>query len=143
MKVSDVRKHLSKLLADKTGLRIYTEDIEKVARPCIYLNMISSSKESLAHYREKRKLSFDIVYIPSEKITSCNNETQDMMETINLAFENYGCRNLKVNDRNLSLFNVSENITDKAGHYVFDVEFIQQYGQEKEYELMQELELEI
>lgn len=143
MKISDIRRHLNKVLSVNTGLKVYHEDINKVTRPCLFIQLINTRKESLSHYREKRNISFDVIYLPSKHDTSCNNEIQDALEDINLAFEDHGNRVLKVLDRFLTLRNVTENITDNMGHFLFDVEFIQQYGKEKECETMLELELEI
>lgn len=140
MTVSDIRRHLTKLISEKLKIKVYSEDISKVTRPSIYIRVTNSQKESLAHYREQRKIGFDLIYFPTVQVESCNNEIMDVMENLNLAFENYGCRTLKVLDRHLTLHNVTENITDNTGHFQFDVEFIQKYGQEKEYEKMLELE---
>jgi len=142
MKISDIRKHLSKVLHEKTELKVFSEDFNKIVRPCLYLKNINSSRESMGQSIERLKVSFDIEYFPSQANTSCNNEIQDALDTINGAFDNDAYKVLKVYDRTVILNNTSSNITDNVGHYLIDLAVNIEYGARENYDLMGTLELD-
>lgn len=142
MKISDIRRHLSKTLFEKTGLKVYSEDFNDIVRPCLYLKVINNSRESLGQSVEKLNVSFDIIYFPSQANTSCNNEIQDALDSINGAFDKNAYKVLTVFDRTVPIDVASSNTTDNKGHYLIDVSININYGDRDKYDLMRTLELD-
>lgn len=143
MKISDIRNHLTKLLSSKTGLKVFVEDQGKLIRPSLYVELIDSNRTLLSEGRELFKCTWNIRYIPTKDNSSCNTEISDKLDDINLAFDVYGQKRLKVNDRYLMLRNITQRTVDNIGNFLFDTDIIVQYGTTEHYELMQTLEVDL
>lgn len=140
MKLTDIRKAMTGLLKEKTGIQVRYENINKVKRPCFFIDLVDYSKEFDSNYRELKKLDFDIMYFPEDKEGN-NTETIEMLEIIDDSWEIEGNKILHVLDRFLSITDVNMRIVDTIGHYMFSVELYDQYGKPYDYELMEELHL--
>ena len=155
MKIKDIRKALSSVLATKTGLKVFVDDINTITRPCLNLKLIDTNRTFISKYREYQEYSFDIIYLPTSSLESKNAEIHDMLDTINMAFEVNGVKRLTVKEydsqaintgwtpRVITIGNTTQNITENIGHYIVDLKLYVDYGDSsKEYEdyvLMQEL----
>lgn len=137
MKILDIRNAITKKLSSN-GNRVYYENIDKVKKPCFFINLVTYNKEFNTFYRERKKITFDLLYFPAnEKMV--NTEIINALEEIDEQFEIGGTKTLRVQDRSLNLKNTFINITDQVGHYIFDIELFDIYGKPIDYELMQEL----
>ena len=78
-----------------------------------------------------------------------NSETITALENLDDNFEVVGNKILsvlfedKTENRYLTLKNVKMHIVDNIGHYEFSIELFDRYGKPIDYELMQELKLEV
>lgn len=155
MKIKDIRKALSSVLATKTGLKVFVDDINTITRPCLNIKLISADRTFINPYKEYQEYSFDIIYHPTSSLESKNAEIHDILDSINMAFEVNGVKKLTVKEydnqvintewtpRVITIGNTTQNITDNTGHYIIDLKLYVDYGDSsKEYEdyiLMQEL----
>lgn len=155
MKIKDIRKALSSVLATKTGLKVFVDDINTIIRPCLNIKLISADRTFINPYKEYQEYSFDIIYHPTSSLESKNAEIHDILDSINMAFEVNGVKRLTVKEydnqvintewtpRVITIGNTTQNITDNTGHYIIDLKLYVDYGDSsKEYEdyiLMQEL----
>lgn len=155
MKIKDIRKALSSVLATKTGLKVFVDDINTITRPCLNIKLISADRTFINPYKEYQEYSFDIIYHPTSSLESKNAEIHDILDSINMAFEVNGVKRLTVKEydnqvintewtpRVITIGNTTQNITDNTGHYIIDLKLYVDYGDSsKEYEdyiLMQEL----
>ena len=155
MKIKDIRKALSSVLATKTGLKVFVDDINTIIRPCLNIKLISTDRTFINPYKEYQEYSFDIIYHPTSSLESKNAEIHDILDSINMAFEVNGVKRLTVKEydnqvintewtpRVISIGNTTQNITENIGHYIVDLKLYVDYGDSsKEYEdyiLMQEL----
>lgn len=140
MKLTDIRKAITGVLKEKTGIQVRYENINKVKRPCFFIDLVDYSKEFDSNYRELKKLDFDIMYFPEDKEGN-NTETIEMLEIIDDSWEIEGNKILHVLDRFLSITDVNMRIIDTIGHYMFSISLYDQYGKPYDYELMGELYL--
>ena len=147
MKYEDIRKDLISTIG-RLGLSVYYEDITKIKRPCYYIDLIDYLKDFRGNYRELKQLDFDIMYFPKNKEGN-NSETITALENLDDNFEVVGNKILsvlfedKTENRYLTLKNVKMHIVDNVGHYEFSIELFDRYGKPIDYELMQELKLEV
>lgn len=141
MTLKDIIEAIGKTLNVKTGYEVYTEWEENSEKESIYINCIDYSKEYVGLNKELLKSSFDIQYFPTSINESRNIEILEALEKINLAFDDYGKKYLKILDRKITIKNITSRIVDNIGHYLIDMEFYISYGEQKKYELMQELKL--
>ncbi len=141
MKIIDISKAISKVLSSKLNIKVFPEWEEKAERPSLYIQCIDINKTYSTQGYILLKVSWDIHYIPKKINDSANVEILEMLDNIDLAFDHYGKKYLKVLDRAITLNNVTSRIVDNRGHYLFDTELNVPYGEIKEYELMQNLEL--
>lgn len=139
MKVIDIRKAIVKKLAE-LGLDVEYENINKIDRPCYFVDLLTYSKEWDSNYRELKTLNYDIMYFPKSKEGN-NTETCEALENIDNHFEVFGNKILPVLDRRLTMTDTNMNIVDTVGHYEFSISLFDQYGKPYDYELMQELEV--
>ena len=143
MTITDVKNHLTKLLSPK--FKVYTEDIEKITRPCLFIEFVDYIPTYDSTNRQKKLITIDIQYFGKGTTisTSPNNlSIFSAMEEIDLLFDDLGQKYLKVLDRGFYLMNQNFNIVDKIGHYMFDIDFFDHYGTEYKYELMKNLEVD-
>lgn len=144
IKLSDIRKAISKVISSKNpSFKVYVEDVSNPVRPCVFLKNISYNTLSVGEHRQRKKATFDLIYYPTNTMSSSNNEIQDALEQLNDSFDNAGFKVLVVSDRKITILNSQTEIVENLGHYIFDIEFITQYTELPEYELMQNLELNI
>ena len=147
IKYSDLRKALTSKIKE-LGLSIYYEDITKIKRPCYYIDLIDYQKEFKGKHRELKQLDFDIMYF-SRNVEGNNSETIEALENLDNNFEIVGNKILsvlfedKTENRYLTLKNTRMHIVDNVGHYEFSIELFDRYGKPIDYELMQELKLEV
>lgn len=139
MKVIDIRKAITEKLSE-LGLKVEYENINKINRPCYFIDLLTYSKEWDSNYRELKTLNFDIMYFP-KKQEGNNFETYEALENIDNHFEVFGNKILPVLDRRLAMTDINMNIVDTVGHYEFSISLFDQYGKPYDYELMQELEV--
>lgn len=139
MKVIDIRKAITKKISE-LGLKVEYENINKIERPCYFVDLLTYSKEWDSNYRELKTLNYDIMYFPKNKEGN-NTETWEALENIDNNFEILGNKILSVLDRKLTITDTNMNIVDTVGHYEFSISLFDQYGKPYDYELMQELEL--
>lgn len=147
MRYEDIRKALTSTIG-KLGLSVYYEDITKIKRPCYFIDLIDYLKDFRGNYRELKQLDFDIMYFSKNKEGN-NSETVVALENLDDNFEVLGNKILsvlfedKTENRYLTLKNVKMHIVDNVGHYEFSIELFDRYGKPIDYELMQELKLEV
>ena len=147
MKYEDIRKDLISTIG-RLGLSVYYEDITKIKRPCYYIDLIDYLKDFRGNYRELKQLDFDIMYFPKNKEGN-NSETITALENLDDNFEVVGNKILsvlfedKAENRYLTLKDTRMHIVDNVGHYEFSIELFDRYGKPIDYELMQELKLEV
>ena len=147
MKYEDIRKDLISTIG-RLGLSVYYEDITKIKRPCYYIDLIDYLKDFRGNYRELKQLDFDIMYFSKNKEGN-NSETITALENLDDNFEVVGNKILsvlfedKTENRYLTLKDTRMHIVDNVGHYEFSIELFDRYGKPIDYELMQELKLEV
>ena len=147
IKYEDIRKALTSIIR-KLGLSVYYEDITKIKRPCYYIDLVDYLKDFRGNYRELKQLDFDIMYFSKNKEGN-NSETITALENLDDNFEVVGNKILsvlfedKTENRYLTLKNTRMHIVDNVGHYELSIEFFDRYGKPIDYELMQELKLEV
>ena len=147
IKYSDLRKALTSKIKE-LGLSIYYEDITKIKRPCYYIDLVDYLKDFRGNYRELKQLDFDIMYFSKNKEGN-NSETITALENLDDNFEIAGNKILsvlfedKTENRYLTLKDTRMHIVDNIGHYEFSIELFDRYGKPIDYELMQELKLEV
>lgn len=139
MKVIDIRKAIVKKVAE-LGIDVEYENINKVNRPCYFIDLLTYSKEWDSNYRELKTLNYDIMYFPKKKEGN-NTETWEALENVDNHFEVFGNKILPVLDRRLTMADTNMHIVDTVGHYEFSISLFDQYGKPYDYELMQELEV--
>lgn len=147
IKYEDIRKALTSKIKE-LGLSVYYEDITKIKRPCYFIDLIDYLKDFRGNYRELKQLDFDIMYFSKNKEGN-NSETITALENLDDNFEVVGNKILsvlfeaKTENRYLTLKNTRMHIVDNVGHYEFSIELFDRYGKPIDYELMQELKLEV
>ena len=147
IKYEDIRKALTSKIKE-LGLSVYYEDITKIKRPCYFIDLIDYLKDFRGNYRELKQLDFDIMYFSKNKEGN-NSETVVALENLDDNFEVLGNKILsvlfedKTENRYLTLKNTRMHIVDNVGHYEFSIELFDRYGKPIDYELMQELKLEV
>ena len=147
MKYEDIRKDLISTIG-RLGLSVYYEDITKIKRPCYFIDLIDYLKDFRGNYRELKQLDFDIMYFSKNKEGN-NSETITALENLDDNFEVVGNKILsvlfedKTENRYLTLKDTRMHIVDNVGHYEFSIELFDRYGKPIDYELMQELKLEV
>ncbi|MGL5050907.1 MAG: phage tail terminator family protein [Fusobacteriaceae bacterium] len=142
MKITDVINHVSLLLGDKTGKSIYIEQIGEMKADCIYIELISSNRKTTGINVEQLSVKLDVKYYDSVSFQS-NIKIQEMLDTINNAFDRMGIKNIKILDRFITLDSINQTIADGVGHYIFTLNLLTDYGSRIEYDLMQKLETEV
>lgn len=139
MKYIDIRNAITEKLSSN-GNRIYYENIDKVKKPCFFINLVTYNKEFNTFYREQKKITIDLLYFPkNEKMV--NTEIINALENIDEQFEIMGTKTLRVLDRSLNIKNSTMNIVDGVGHYMFDIDLFDVYGKPIDYELMNDLDV--
>lgn len=141
MTIDDIIEGIASVISNKTGLEVYTEWEEGAERPSVYINCIDSSRKYITLNKELLKASFDITYFPTSANKSRNREIREKLEEINLSFDHFGKKYVKVLDRALTITDITTRIVENVGHYLIDIETYIQYGEEREYEKMEELKL--
>ena len=147
IKYSDIKGALITTIG-KLGLPIFYEDINKIKRPCYYIDLVNYQKDFRNNYREFKQLDFDIMYFPKDKEGN-NSETIEALENLDNNFEVTGNKILSILfenkslNRYLTLKDTRINIVDNVGHYEFYIELFDRYGKPIDYQLIQELKLEV
>lgn len=127
MEFIDFIKALSKKIYDFTDKEVGIDNINALARPCYYIQVINYKNEFFANYKKRIFISVDIMYIPE------NNENNTMeiykaLDELDNMFETKGNKILKVKDRCLTLKNEHTKMVDGLGHYIFDLDLFDVYG---------------
>lgn len=155
MKLEDIRKAITE---KGKGLNIpfYYENINKIKRPCYFIELVDYSKEFYGEHKELKSITFDVLYFPADKTNYKRMEIINAMEKLDDNFEitdeliyHRGQKIIRVpedenrfNDRYLTVKNSKIKEVDGIGHYIFDIDFFDLYGIPYLYELMEELKLE-
>ena len=142
MTIDDIIEGIANVINEKIdNIEVYTEWEENAERPSVYINCVDSSRQFISNNKELLKASFDIAYFPTSPNESRNKEIRQMLENINHSFDNHGKKYVKVLDRSLTIKDVTTRIVDNIGHYLIDMEIYIPYGEEKQYEKMEKLEI--
>ena len=144
MKFLDFRRALTQKIK-ALGYEVRYDEINKVKRPCFFIELITYQKEFNGNYREFKRLDFDIMYIPKKQEGDIT-EIYSALENLDNNFEVAGNKILIVTDeqgekRYLTMKDVMLHEVDNLGHYQFSIELFDRYGKPIDYELMQELHL--
>ena len=124
----DFIKSLSRKIDSFTGKEAGIDNINKLTRPAYFIQIIDYKKVFFANNRERIHVSIDIVYIP-ENIEKNKAEIYDALDNLNDMFNVKGNKILKVKNRNLTLKNESTKVVDGLGHYIFDLDLFDVYGE--------------
>ena len=135
----DIRDSITKLISSKLKIKVYSENIDKVEKPCFFINLIDYKKEFDSQNRELKTIQIDIDYRSKTLSKNANAEIFTALENLDNAFDREGRKILKVEDRFLSLKNVDMAIVDSVGHYVFTISLYDLYGELADYEPMGEI----
>lgn len=151
MKITKIVEAISTAIYKQTGIGVYTEDIDKIARPALMLKVVNVDKEIVGQHRQRLVIDWDLLYFPTTDKTSANMEIYDKIDELDEAFAYNGYKHIRIpvtNDpfgkyRGVVLENVKSFPLDNVGHYMFRTDFFATYGPQTKYELMGELELQI
>lgn len=136
----DFIKSLSRKIDSFTGKEVGIDNINKLTRPAYFIQVIDYKKEFFASHKEKIYISIDIVYIP-ENDENNKAEIYNALDKLNNMFDVKGNKILKVKDRNLTLKNENMKIVDDLGHYVFDLDLFDVYGEIPKQDIVNGLKL--
>lgn len=128
MEFMDFIKSLSRKIDSFTGKEVGIDNINNLERPAYFIQVIDYKKEFFTSHKEKIYISIDIVYIP-ENDENNKAEIYDALDKLNNMFDVKGNKILKVKDRNLTLKNENMKIVDGLGHYIFDLDLFDIYGE--------------
>lgn len=140
MEFMDFIKSLSRKIDSFTGKEVGIDNINKLTRPAYFIQVIDYKKEFFASHKEKIYISIDIVYIP-ENDENNKAEIYNALDKLNNMFDVKGNKILKVKDRNLTLKNENMKIVDDLGHYVFDLDLFDVYGEIPKQDIVNGLKL--
>lgn len=140
MRFMDFIKSLSRKIDSFTGKEAGIDNINKLTRPAYFIQIIDYKKEFFANNRERIHVSIDIVYIP-ENIEKNKAEIYDALDNLNDMFNVKGNKILKVKNRNLTLKNESTKVVDGLGHYIFDLDLFDVYGEIPKQDIVNGLKL--
>ena len=127
MEFIDFIKALSKKIYDFTDKEVGIDNINALARPCYYIQVINYKNEFFANYKKRIFISVDIMYIP-ENDENNTMEVYKVLDELDNMFETKGNKILKVKDRCLTLKNEHTKMVDGLGHYIFDLDLFDVYG---------------
>ena len=127
MEFIDFIKALSKKIYDFTDKEVGIDNINALARPCYYIQVINYKNEFFANYKKRIFISVDIMYIP-ENDENNTMEIYKALDELDNMFETKGNKILKVKDRCLTLKNERTKVVDGLGHYMFDLDLFDVYG---------------
>ena len=120
MEFMDFIKSLSRKIDSFTGKEVGIDNINNLERPAYFIQVIDYKKEFFANHKEKIYISIDIVYIPE-------NDENNKVEIYN-ALDKLN-NMLQIKDRFLTLKNENMKIVDGLGHYIFDLDLFDVYGE--------------
>ena len=127
MKFMDFIKSLSHKIDSFTGKEVGIDNINNLAKPSYFIQVIDYKKEFFSNYKEKIFISVDIMYIP-ENDENNKAEIYNALDELDNMFETKGNKILKVKDMCLTLKNEQTKIVDGLGHYIFDLDLFDVYG---------------
>lgn len=140
MRLMDFVKSLSEKIDDVTGKEVGTDSINKLSKPSYFIQVIDYKKEFFSNNKERIFISIDIMYIP-ENDENNKIEIYNALDDLNNMFEIKGNKVLKVKERYLTLKNEQIKIVDGLGHYIFDLEFFDTYGEIPNYSMMGDIKI--
>lgn len=140
MEFMDFIKSLSRKIDSFTGKEVGIDNINNLERPAYFIRVIDYKKEFFANNRERIHVSIDIVYIP-ENAENNKAEIYNALDNLNDMFDVKGNKILKVKDRNLTLKNESTKVVDGLGHYIFDLDLFDVYGEIPKQDIVNGLKL--
>ncbi|MGL5745804.1 MAG: phage tail terminator family protein [Cetobacterium sp.] len=143
MKISDVRKAISKALYKKTGLTVHKELIEVVSEDYLYIELANYKLVNKGQNRALQKATWQVKYIPTKVIGSQKEKIFETLENIDLSFDRMGKKVLDVGERKITLINSNMFHSDDIGIYMFETELLVPWGTVPEFELMQNLKTEV
>lgn len=142
MTLADIKRHISKKLDE--NYTVYTENVDKMTRPFIFVSLIDYIPTMNTAYRQQKKATIDIRYYGKGDTVEELVNYQDIYENLEIIdniFESNGLKIIKVLDRTLHLKDQNTKIVDKVGHYMFDLDFYDDYGTRPVLPLMAELQV--
>lgn len=124
----DFIKSLSEKIDSFTGKEVGIDNINELSKPSYFIQVIEYKKEFFANHKQRIFVSIDITYIP-ENDENNTAEIYNAFDDLDNMFEVKGNKILKVKDRYLTLKNEHTKIVDGLGHYIFDLELFDEYGE--------------
>lgn len=113
---------------------IYTDFVEQdFNEPCFYIHVVDSSSNRELYNRYKRSYSFDIVYFPKKE--NCIDELGEISEQLYLELEM-----ISVDGNLVTGTEMKHHIQDGVLHFLVDYRLMIEKIEQKESEMMMELE---
>lgn len=128
MEFMDFIKSLSRKIDSFADKEVGIDNINNLEKPAYFIQVIDYKKEFFANHKEKIHISIDIVYIP-ENDENNKAEIYDALDKLNNMFDVKGNKILQIKDRFLTLKNESTKVVDGLGHYIFDLDLFDVYGE--------------
>lgn len=136
-----IRRALVSLLKNKfPSIAVHLDNVDKSDAPYFYIEFTEKVRTLDRIYAE-RHFMVDVVYYPVEdefgrvKRSELHSISEELDETIRPV--------LKVEDRFFTILDAEKSYVDEILHYIFYLDFVDAIEDINNYELMQELELNI
>lgn len=139
MRLMDFIDSLSEKIDNVTGKEVGVNNINELSKPSYFIQVIDYKKEFFANNKERIFISIDIMYIPENDENKI--EIYNALDDLNNMFDVKGNKILKVKERYLTLKNEYAKIVDGLGHYIFDLEFFDVYGEISSYRMMGDIKI--
>lgn len=140
MEFMDFIESLSRKIDSFTGKEVGIDNINNLERPAYFIQVIDYKKEFFANHKEKIHVGIDIVYIP-ENDENNKVEIYNALDKLNDMFDVKGNKILQIKDRFLTLKNENMKIVDGLGHYIFDLDLFDVYGEIPKQDIVSGLKL--
>lgn len=139
MRLMDFIDSLSEKIDNVTGKEVGVDNINELSKPSYFIQVIDYKKEFFANNKERIFISIDIMYIPENDENKI--EIYNALDDLNNMFDVKGNKILKVKERYLTLKNEYTKIVDGLGHYIFDLEFFDAYGEIPSHSMMGDIKI--
>ncbi|MBC2576576.1 phage tail terminator family protein [Peptostreptococcus canis] len=138
--IMDVKKALNKKLKEATGVNVGSKKIDENFRGPIFFTEIQIIKSSAINkFLHENSLRLRILYYPEKKFDKI-----DIFKTLNELEKSFRL-NFKVLDRVLNVQDISFDIDEEKGflYFTFKTQYITKYERNEEYDLMEDLKLNL